>query len=171
MVEQEIAALQMETLDELTMISNRRGFMSLAEHALNMCHRRESSATLVFFDLNKFKPINDTFGHAEGDRALVAFANLLRQEFRDSDLFARLGGDEFVVLLTGTSDDEIDLVLERFERALDDYNQEAQRGYDIKFSAGYVTVPPDEMCSVADLLEQADQKMYLSKRAGPSSGR
>lgn len=169
MVEQEIAALQMATLDELTMISNRRGFMSLAQHALNMCHRRESSATLVFFDLNKFKPINDTFGHAEGDRALVAFANLLRQEFRDSDLLARLGGDEFVVLLTGTSDEEIDLVLERFERALDDYNQEAQRGYDVKFSAGYVTVPPDEKCSIADLLERADQKMYLSKRAGQSS--
>lgn len=120
---------------------------------------------MIFFDLDKFKPINDAFGHAEGDRALIAFANLLRQEFRDSDLFARLGGDEFVVLLTGASEEEIDLVLKRFESALADYNEDAKRGYDLKFSAGHVTVSPDEKCLVADLLERADQKMYSSKRA------
>lgn len=169
MVEQEIAALQLATLDELTMISNRRGFMLLAQHALNVCHRHERSATLIFFDLNKFKPINDTFGHAEGDRALLAFANLLRQEFRDSDVFARLGGDEFVVLLTGTSEDEIDVVLGRFEKALSDYNETAKRGYDLECSAGHVTQALGEKCSVADLLERADQKMYDSKRASQNS--
>lgn len=169
MVEQEIAALQLATLDELTMISNRRGFMLLAQHALNLCHRHERSATLIFFDLNKFKPINDTFGHAEGDWALLAFANLLRQEFRDSDVFARLGGDEFVVLLTGTSEDEIDPVLERFEKALSDYNETAKRGYDLECSAGHVTKAPSEKYSIADLLERADQKMYHSKQASQNS--
>jgi diguanylate cyclase (GGDEF)-like protein len=169
MVEQEIATLQLATLDELTMISNRRGFRSMAQYSLNVCHRHKSSATLIFFDLDEFKPINDTFGHAEGDRALCAFANLLRQEFRDSDLFARLGGDEFVVLLTGTNEGEIDTVLRRFGQALSDYNETARRGYNLEFSVGHATIPPGEKCSVADLLESADRYMYESKRTGDRS--
>ncbi|MFO7863316.1 MAG: diguanylate cyclase [Salinivirgaceae bacterium] len=94
MAEQEIAALQLATLDELTAISNRRGFTSLAAHALAMCKRHAQPAALIMFDLNQFKPVNDKFGHAEGDRALVAFANLLR---------ASLSKKIFLKLLFATS--------------------------------------------------------------------
>lgn len=163
MVEQEIAALQLATLDELTLISNRRGFLALAQHALNMCHRNELPATLLFFDLDKFKVVNDTFGHAEGDRALIAFANLLRGEFRDSDVLARLGGDEFVVLLTGTNEDKLDTILRQFQTSLSDYNQGANRGYDIRCSIGHVTASPGQKWTVEDLVARADQKMYDSK--------
>ena len=76
MAESELAAVQLATLDELTEITNRRGFLMLAQHSLNLCFRHGISASLVFVDLNEFKPINDKFGHAEGDRALVAFATL-----------------------------------------------------------------------------------------------
>lgn len=164
MVEQEIAALQMATLDELTAISNRRGFISLAQYALNMCYRSGQSATLAFLDLNGFKPINDRFGHAEGDRALCAFANLMRQEFRESDIFARLGGDEFVILFTGTSERDIELVINRFKEALGNYNKTENRGYNLDFSVGRVTVPPDEKWTVEDLLSTADERMYQEKR-------
>lgn len=75
MAESELAAVQLATLDELTEITNRRGFLMLAQHSLNLCFRHGISASLVFVDLNEFKPINDKFGHAEGDRALVAFAD------------------------------------------------------------------------------------------------
>ncbi|MDH4132624.1 MAG: sensor domain-containing diguanylate cyclase, partial [Gemmatimonadota bacterium] len=93
MVERELGAIQMATMDELTGIANRRGFIMLAEHSVHLCSRQGMPASLVFLDLNRFKPINDRFGHAEGDRALTAFARLLGSVCRDSDLCARIGGD------------------------------------------------------------------------------
>ena len=90
MVERELALVQMATLDELTNISNRRGFMMLAQHCLHLCAREGVCVSLVFLDLDKLKSINDKFGHLEGDRALIAFAELMKTTCRDSDLFARL---------------------------------------------------------------------------------
>lgn len=163
MAEQEIAALQLATLDELTGISNRRGFIALAVHALAMCKRHAQPVSVVMFDLNQFKPINDTFGHAEGDRALVAFANLLRECFRDSDVFARIGGDEFVVLLTGATDTQIEQLLARFRSSLESYNVAAARGYDLDYSAGCVTRQVGEEGDIETLLSQADALMYKEK--------
>lgn len=105
MAEQELAALQLATIDELTMISNRRGFEALAQHAINMCLRKGEPASLMYFDLDRFKPINDRFGHAEGDRALGDFSKLLQQTFRESDVIGRIGGDEFAVFASGAVDE------------------------------------------------------------------
>lgn len=76
--EQEIAAIELATVDGLTLIANRRGFEALAQHALNVCRRMGRDASLLFFDLDDFKRINDSFGHAEGDCALTTFAAALR---------------------------------------------------------------------------------------------
>jgi GGDEF domain-containing protein len=97
MAEQELAALQLVTMDALTLLSNRRGYEVLSRHALGLCRRLDKPASLLFFDLDLFKQINDRFGHAEGDRALTTFAQLLKQTFRESDVLGRLGGDEFAV--------------------------------------------------------------------------
>lgn len=164
MAEQELAAIQLATLDELTMISNRRGFESLAQNALDMCIRNQKPATLVIFDLDDFKSINDTFGHAEGDRALVAFANLLKEVFRESDLFARIGGDEFVALLTGTDNDEVDRTLTRFSEAVEQYNKEQNCGYDLCYSAGYVSDTPHDDFDLTELMGEADKRMYEIKQ-------
>jgi len=164
MAEQEIASVQISTLDELTKISNRRGFMSLASHSLNLCKRNHQEASLVLFDLDDFKPINDQFGHAEGDRALIAFSNLLKQEFRDSDVFARIGGDEFIALLIDTGEDKINQILKRFEEATNDYNKKSARGYDLKYSAGFVIKHADETISLDQLIENADIQMYKQKK-------
>ncbi len=165
MAEQEIAALQLATMDELTLLSNRRGFVSLAQHALNLCVRRmERPASLLFFDLDGFKAINDRFGHAEGDRALVAFASALLKTFRDSDVVGRLGGDEFVVLMADSTDAECKVAKERLQRVLDDYNQSSQRGYEIRFSVGDVAYEPLRHGSIDALLKDADALMYQQKR-------
>lgn len=165
MAEQEIAAVQLATLDELTLISNRRGFMALAQHTLNVCQRKNMPATLLSFDLNEFKEINDRFGHAEGDKALIAFAEQMRSVFRESDVFARLGGDEFVALMTDCPEPRLDAVLTRFRSAIDAYNQKAKRGYDLKYSVGHIAFIPEDKESIEDLLERADRKMYEDKRA------
>jgi len=161
--EKELEAVQLATLDELTKISNRRGFISLGKQALSICLRQEVSATIIFFDLDKFKPINDKFGHAEGDRALIAFANLMGNSFRDSDVFARLGGDEFVVLLTDTSYELAEATVARFAASVANYNKKSNRGYDISFSEGIVTIEHDQAYTLEALLNRADSLMYANK--------
>lgn len=165
LAERELAAVQLATLDELTKISNRRGFENLAQNSLNLCARQRAPASLVFFDLNDFKEINDECGHAEGDRALVAFAEQMKHTFRDSDVFARLAGDEFVVLLTNATSDLAQQAVARFRDNLDSYNREADRGYDISFADGVVTVGGGEHYSVGELLARADTLMYQRKRS------
>ena len=163
MAEQEIAALQLATLDDLTLISNRRGFTELAKHSLNVCRRKGLSASILLFDLNKFKPINDKFGHAEGDRALIVFANILRKVFRESDVFGRLGGDEFAVLMMDVDAENTQRVIQRFNNEVTTYNQEAARGYDIEYSVGFVNSLIENNIDVNDLLAAADKEMYAEK--------
>ena len=163
MAEQEIAALQLATLDDLTLISNRRGFTELAKHSLNVCRRKGLSASILLFDLNKFKPINDKFGHAEGDRALIVFANILRKVFRESDVFGRLGGDEFAVLMMDVDAENTQRVIQRFNSEVKTYNQEAARGYDIEYSVGFVNSLIENNIDVNDLLAAADKEMYAEK--------
>jgi diguanylate cyclase (GGDEF)-like protein len=165
MAEQELAAVQLATLDELTTLSNRRGFEALAQHALNVCRRMDKPASLLFFDLNDFKQINDTYGHAEGDRALVMFADVLRHALRDSDVIGRLGGDEFVALLTDASADATAEILQRLRDTLDTRNQFAERGYDVRYSVGQIAYDPHSHAAIADLLGHADTAMYANKHA------
>ena len=164
MVEKELAAVHLATIDELTGIANRRGFKQLGDYSLNLCARENLKATLVYFDLDGFKQINDTFGHAEGDRALQTFAAQLRSAFRESDLVARLGGDEFVVLLLRREAGETETVVQRLSRALDRHNRTNTMGYAIRFSHGAVSFDAGKHESVADLLEDGDNLMYAIKR-------
>ncbi len=164
MAEQELAAVQLATMDELTQLSNRRGFIALAIHALNLCKRLHKPATLFFFDLDLFKDINDRFGHAEGDRALIGFGKILKEVFRESDVIGRLGGDEFVALLTNTERAESELILSRLEKTREEFNRNEARGYDILCSVGTIEFDSSRHKSIEDLLEDADQLMYQQKQ-------
>lgn len=164
MVESEFAALQIATSDELTKISNRRGFLVLAQKFLDYCRRNDVVASLIFFDLNNFKLINDNFGHTEGDRALTTFADLTLNNLRDSDIFARLGGDEFVALLLNTPKEGAKFAVSKLREALDNYNREASRGYDIVFSHGIVEFSPKRHGEIEDLLSDGDSLMYEDKK-------
>lgn len=165
MLERELLAVQLATLDTLTNISNRRGFTILAQHGLHLCLRQRLPASLVFVDLDKFKPINDTFGHAEGDRALTVFAEQMKAACRDSDIFARLGGDEFVILLMGTTQACAETVVSRLHQSLERYNREARRGYDIAFSYGIVEFDPERHATLDALLAEGDTLMYEIKKS------
>jgi diguanylate cyclase (GGDEF)-like protein len=169
MAVQELAAVRLATTDELTTLSNRRGFATLAQHALAMCVRLKRPATLFLFDLDGFKAINDSRGHAEGDRALAAFAGLLGGAFRDSDVIGRLGGDEFVALMTDCSEAHGQGVLTRLQAAVAAHNRSAGLGYDIRFSVGAASFDPVCPLSVSDLIQQADARMYEHKRSRASN--
>lgn len=165
MVEREFSALQLATMDELTNVLNRRGFMLLAQQSLRLCTREKIPASLVFIDLNNFKPINDSFGHTEGDRVLALFAKQLKLMFRDSDVVARLGGDEFAVLLTDHPKEATEGAFARLRRSLSQVNQEANRGYDISFSHGVVEFDSDKHHTIEAMLADGDTLMYQAKKS------
>lgn len=164
MAERELSIVHMATVDDLTKVSNRRGFIMVAQHSLNFCKRHEFPASLAYFDLNNFKPINDKFGHAEGDKALINFANQLNDAFRESDIFARLGGDEFAALLSNTTKDQAEEVVLRIQNNLEKFNREANRGYEINFSHGIVEYNPNSHQSIKALLADGDSLMYKQKK-------
>ncbi len=165
MAEQELAAIQIATMDDLTMLSNRRGFRALSLHAIGLCRRLEKPASMLYFDLDLFKQINDRYGHAEGDRALRSFGHLLKQTFRESDVIGRIGGDEFAVLVTNADRAAQEAALDRLEQAVIGHNREASRGYDLRYSVGAVEFDPSRHPSVDELMAEADALMYAQKRA------
>ncbi len=164
MVENELAAIELATMDELTDINNRRGFTMLTEKYLNYFTRHHVFASLVFLDLNGFKLINDTYGHDEGDRALQTFGKALKQVGRTSDIFARLGGDEFVVLLANTRQHEAHIYIQRLVTHLDTLRQQQRQPYKISFAQGIVEFDPQLPKSVEQLLLEGDALMYQLKK-------
>lgn len=164
MIEQEIRSIQLATLDELTLISNRRGFLTLAEHSHRVCRRKKMLVSVILFDLNKFKPVNDNFGHHEGDFALKQFADVMRSVFRESDVIGRLGGDEFVAMLTDASDEQIAIILDRFNTEMDAMNKAINKPYLIEYSAGVASYPYDTELSLEEMIAGADAAMYEKKK-------
>ena len=164
MAESELSAIHLASVDDLTRIPNRRGFVMTAQNSISLCARQGLPVSLVYFDLDKFKTINDRFGHDEGDQALIAFADLMRKAFRESDVFGRIGGDEFVALLTDAGDNRPAEVVARFRSQVDAFNEQAGRGYEIQFTEGIITVRPDNTSNIGDLLREADVAMYENKR-------
>ncbi len=155
---------KMSLRDELTGLYNRRGFFNLIEHCYKLSFRNKQGFYILYSDLDELKGINDAFGHGEGDSALVDTANLLKENFRDSDIIARIGGDEFVVAPIWTTEDSIDVIVRRFYNALEDFNLRKIRKYKISLSTGTAFFDPDLPCSIDELLTRADKSMYESKK-------
>ena len=164
-IEEEIKSIQLATLDELTLISNRRGFLTLVDHSLKVCRRNQLSMSFLFFDLNKFKAINDDYGHHEGDFVLTKFAQLMLDTFRDSDVIGRLGGDEFVAMLTDFDQVKSDEILARFAAAVEEVNKTNNKPYIIEYSVGLKHFDYDAKKSVEEMIQEADAAMYVDKKS------
>ncbi|QDF68681.1 sensor domain-containing diguanylate cyclase (plasmid) [Shewanella sp. SNU WT4] len=163
MIEREMMSIQLTMSDELTKISNRRGFFMLTRHCLGIFSRESLSATIIFFDLDKFKEINDKYGHAEGDRALKIFADEMKKSFRTSDVCARFGGDEFVALLINANIEQIKALIKRLTSSLKLRSHLDCLPYCIEFSSGVVNYEPLKHKSIEDMLKEADKLMYHDK--------
>ena len=152
-------------VDPLTQLSNRRGFLPIAEHQLRVAQRSREPMALIFMDVDGLKHVNDTLGHAAGDALLAEAASVLRTTFRSSDLPARLGGDEFCVLIRGGSAASADRAVERLQEAVADANRMPDRTFELSLSVGIAHFDPDETGSLDRLIERADALMYADKRA------
>ncbi len=158
------ALLDLALVDDLTGLYNRRGFLTLATRDLRLAHRGNETLLVAFADLDDLKGVNDTAGHAVGDRALRDTAALLRQTFRDSDLVARIGGDEYAVLVRHAGPESAGVLAERLKRQLRDFNRRAGRPYQLAISLGFAAHKASTLGSVAGLLDRADRALYRDKR-------
>ncbi len=150
--------------DPLTDLGNRRAVEEVLERAVSRA-RRGTPSTLLLLDLDHFKVVNDTLGHAAGDTILVEVARLLLSLRRPEDEVARLGGDEFVVVLEGTGTDAGRLVAERIRRAVEAHHFEVEgRRCDLGVSIG--VLPIDGRVETGALLGLADAALYAAKEKG-----
>jgi diguanylate cyclase (GGDEF)-like protein/PAS domain S-box-containing protein len=164
-----LAALKVEQLaryDSLTGLPNRAMFIEELERAIARARRSESGFALAFIDLDRFKHINDSLGHAAGDALLCTMAQRLKGLLRETDLVARLGGDEFVVLLEHSRDPQaLTLVAHKMLAALQEPLMLGEQQVQSSGSIGLALYPGDGEDS-ATLLKHADAAMYLAKHSG-----
>lgn len=156
--------------DELTKLNNRRAFMDYADIIWKQNHRLNLPVSVILIDIDYFKKYNDTLGHLEGDKALVAVAQCLRKQLkRETDFVARFGGEEFVCLLPFVEKEKALAFAKELVRAVEAMNiphPASEHSQYVTISAGLATTIPDDKNTPAELLETADKALYEAKSAG-----
>lgn len=154
-------------LDTLTGLLNRRALQDIAKNMFQRIQRNQQRFVMLFADLDKFKAVNDEYGHAAGDLVLKQFADIMREAIRTTDIAARFGGDEFVLLLEGCSLEEGENIAMRIQRQVGRWAQENSMDVSVTFGLGEAPTHGDDFTS---LLEQVDKALYQSKTAHTGGG-
>jgi len=155
--------------DALTKLPNRRALDDELLRSYARWQRQGTSLSLMFIDIDKFKALNDTYGHAAGDAVLRGLGRVLRETARETDLVARFGGEEFCVVVANTAVSEVKLAAERLREAVAgaDFRYE-QTPLNVTISVGVAELMPDD--DLVSLLTRSDAALYASKRAGRNCG-
>jgi diguanylate cyclase (GGDEF)-like protein/PAS domain S-box-containing protein len=164
----EEAIWQHANFDSLTGLPNRRMLYAKLEEEMQKCVRSKTKLALLFLDLDRFKEINDSLGHDQGDILLNKTAKRLRECVYAQDIVARLGGDEFLILITDTKDDalkNIEIVAQRVLNSLTEAFPLTHEKAFVSASIG-IAIYPDDSQSIDNLLRNVDQAMYASKKRG-----
>lgn len=157
---------QLARTDALTGLYNRRTFFELATRELELARRHRRRLAAIMMDIDRFKRINDTFGHQVGDRVLQAVAERCRSSLRATDILARYGGEEFVILLPENDSADARVVAERLRRLFDGHPLATDQGpVCITLSLGVARVT-EGTHELSELLREADAALYEAKRAG-----
>ncbi len=155
--------------DALTGLPNRLLMNARLEHVLGQAKRNPTCIALMFIDLDRFKYVNDTYGHAQGDRLLISVSKRLRSLLREQDTIARIGGDEFVVILEGlTHSEDAANLAQKFIDALEQPFQLSENEVFVSPSIG-ITIFPEDGRTPEILLKNADIAMYRAKEQGRQS--
>lgn len=156
---------KLSTTDGLTGIYNRRHFLDVAHAEIERSHRQRLNVSLLIFDVDKFKDINDTFGHQIGDRVLVVLCDETRKKLREYDIFGRYGGDEFTVLFPHTNLNEAFEIAERLREHLSSLHIEGMDDACVSISGGIADLGPARG-SFEAMIKSADGALYRGKAAG-----
>lgn len=148
-------------VDELTGLSNRRAFLAFGQQQLHLAVREQRTPAVLFMDLDGMKRINDTYGHPQGDRALVEVGQILLRTFRASDMAARFGGDEFCVLLFEGA--HAASAMARLEVELIDWNTKGGGPFKLSLSMGAARFDWRVPAEMEELVAEADRAMYEHK--------
>lgn len=149
--------------DVLTGIANRREIFQQIEQSIKMMKRDAPVSTLVYFDLDNFKFVNDTYGHQAGDEALIFFSSTIKESLRETDKLARIGGDEFVLLLSGSNAEEAEVFFQRLLAMPFSLTFESGDEMQLCFSVGWAEWTP-EISNAQAWLDAADKAMFTQKR-------
>jgi len=145
--------------------SYSRGYgLNLLEQQIKTANRKKTFVTLFYLDIDRFKYINDTFGHNEGDKVLKETAKLFKSTLREVDIICRIGGDEFLLIFPDSSLDDAPLIRERLSKNLEKLNQKMAKPYKIDFSIGLSFYNPSNPLSIEELIKIADDNMYEEKK-------
>lgn len=153
--------------DSLTKTLNRRGFMLQAKKELDIVHRYDTDLAIFALDIDRFKLINGTHGHATGDKAIVSFTKVCFHSLRDVDIFARIGGDEFIILLPYTNFKQAHIVAERIRQAVKEciVMSDDNKPVTMTLSIGVAMIDPG-INSVTDMISLVDKALYSAKQKG-----
>jgi diguanylate cyclase (GGDEF)-like protein len=153
-------------IDPLTGVANRRGFFETGERLLKRARFARQPAALVMFDLDRFKSINDRYGHHIGDEVLTAFSRLVSSQLRPNDLFGRIGGEEFASLLPETGHHDATRLAERVRSAVEISSHAVGHDtIDLTVSVGVATAGK-ECSDLTALMDSADKALYRAKTLG-----
>jgi two-component system, cell cycle response regulator len=154
--------------DGLTGLYNHRHIHDLLAEEYERVERTRDCMSVAMFDLDRFKLVNDTYGHQAGDKVLVTLADILRETARDIDRLARYGGEEFIALLPETCIDDAAVFVERVRREVSRHHFDIGRDEPLHMtlSAGVATYPHDLVDSLETLVKLADQALYAAKTGG-----
>jgi diguanylate cyclase (GGDEF)-like protein len=151
--------------DPLTGVANRRGFLHRGERLLVRARFAREPTALILFDLDRFKSINDRYGHVTGDEVLISFCRLATSHLRPNDLFGRIGGEEFASLLQNTERHDALWLAERVRKAFEaSFHTTGQDAFGSTVSVGVAI--SDERSDLNGLLSAADQALYRAKALG-----
>lgn len=157
--------------DSLTGLYNRHRFNEELARMIADAQRHRSRVALLFFDLDDFKYINDTFGHRAGDAMLIRVAGEVGGQVRRNEIFSRLGGDEFAILVPDISDEMLKVLAERITRSISLVRFQFE-GQSLRLTSSLgIAVYPDHAQTAEDLISRADTAMYQAKEAGKSGWR
>lgn len=154
--------------DPMTKLYNRRYFIEMSEYILKSAKREKNETSLIVIDIDKFKPINDTYGHKVGDDVIIYLANKLLEGQRKSDIPCRIGGDEFVILLPNTELSGAIQVAKKLQQDIDTAFIELEDKTLLKFtiSIGVSQIDKTDENALDEGLKKADDALYLSKKEG-----
>ncbi|MFH1378394.1 MAG: GGDEF domain-containing protein [Planctomycetota bacterium] len=161
-----MAERQLARVDHLTELWNVRYFSELAAIEASRCRRTSCPFSIAYCDIDDFKKVNDTFGHAAGDALLRDVGAVIKRELRAYDVHGRLGGDEFAILLPDSDYEQASATLKRIKESLE--RMTVEKGYSVTFSVGAVTFKTP-LESIKEMIRRADDLMYQVKRSGKSA--
>ncbi len=152
--------------DFLTGLYNRRYFFNHIQDYIKMAEEHYEKVYIAMIDIDNFKSINDTYGHDDGDKAIVALSEILRSDTKQKDLVARFGGEEFCIALLAPNDDIALKVFERIRHDVENFSFKANNGDEVSFTISIGVAPYREGDDIADVINQADMNLYEAKHSG-----